>query len=168
MSLTTNPNDPCLKEGQKEIGQNECYLVLTEFERSQGFVRPYRDSYVHVGKKIERDEEGRLFGRLFKMDEPEYPSNEYYTKEKGYGGFISYPEGHHSIGRYIMNEEVEAIVARKRYFGGCGVRTKMGQAISETYARNPEFYGCTFCIGCNKHLPVEHFVWDGTEETVGS
>lgn len=47
MSLTTNPNDPCLKEGQKIEGQNECYLVLSEEERRKGFTRPLRESYIH-------------------------------------------------------------------------------------------------------------------------
>ena len=168
MSLTTNPNDPCLKEGQKTEGQNECYLVLTEYERSKGFIRPYRDSYVHVGTLIERHEDGRLFGKLIRIDEPDYPHNEYYTKENGWGGYIAYPNGHHSIGKYITTEEVDAIVARKTHFGGCGVRTKMGTAIAETYARDPKFYGATFCVGCNKHLPVEQFVWDSTKDIVGS
>jgi hypothetical protein len=30
----------------------------------------------------------------------------------------------------------------------------MGQAIAETYARNPGFYGATYCVGCNRHRPV--------------
>ena len=47
MSITTNPNDECLIVGQKEEGQNECYLVLSDEERAKGFVRPYRDTYVH-------------------------------------------------------------------------------------------------------------------------
>lgn len=63
---------------------------------------------------------------------------------------------------------MEAIVARKKHFGGCGTRTMMGKALSETYARNPKFYGATFCVGCNKHLPVNEFVWDGTPDEVGS
>lgn len=51
---------------------------------------------------------------------------------------------------------------------GCGVVTTMGLAIAETYARDPKFYTGTFCVGCKKHLPVGEFVWDGTEEVVGS
>lgn len=31
----------------KENGQQEAYVVLSEDERAKGFVRPYRDSYVH-------------------------------------------------------------------------------------------------------------------------
>jgi hypothetical protein len=51
---------------------------------------------------------------------------------------------------------------------GCGVETKMGDSISETYARDPTFYGATFCVGCNKHLPVGEFVWSQDGEVVGS
>lgn len=51
----------------------------------------------------------------------------------------------------------------------CGVSTKMGISIAETYARNPWFYGFTYCIGCRKHLPVGEFVWDNSNnEIVGS
>jgi hypothetical protein len=45
----------------------------------------------------------------------------------------------------------------------CGVATTMGQAIAETYARDPHFYSGTFCCGCRKHFPVGEageFVWD--------
>lgn len=109
--LTTDRNDPRLKEGQKnETGQHEIYLVLSEEERAKGFVRPYRDSYIHIGTK-------------------------------GSDG---------------------------RYTGGCGVETRMGRALSETYARDPKFYGATFCVGCDRHLPVGEFVWKGTNDIVGS
>lgn len=54
----------------------------------------------------------------------------------------------------------------------CGSITIMGRAIAETYARNPKFYGATFCIKCNTHLPVSEFTWyemDGSEgPAVGS
>lgn len=50
----------------------------------------------------------------------------------------------------------------------CGVLTTMGLAIAETYARNPKFYGATYCVGCQKHLPVEEFKWDADGTTVGS
>lgn len=46
---------------------------------------------------------------------------------------------------------------------GCGTVTTMGLAIAETYARDPSFYGGTFCCGCGTHLPVGadgEFVWD--------
>jgi hypothetical protein len=57
----------------------------------------------------------------------------------------------------------QAYVHRK-----CGVVTTMALAIAETYARDPGFYGATFCCGCKTHLPVSEFVWDGTTEEVGS
>ena len=30
----------------------------------------------------------------------------------------------------------------------------MGDALSETYARNPKFYGATYCVFCRMHRPV--------------
>lgn len=45
----------------------------------------------------------------------------------------------------------------------CGVATTMAQSIAETYARDPHYYGSTFCVGCRGHFPVgEHgeFTWD--------
>lgn len=53
----------------------------------------------------------------------------------------------------------------------CGTITHMGQAIAETYARDPYFYGATFCAYCRTHYPVGangQFVWEGTEEKVGT
>lgn len=51
---------------------------------------------------------------------------------------------------------------------GCGVATTMGRALAETYARDPSYYGATFCVGCKDHRPVHEFTWDGTTEQVGS
>lgn len=45
----------------------------------------------------------------------------------------------------------------------CNNQTTMGQAIAETYARNPGFYGGTYCVSCRDHFPVGEngeFVWD--------
>ena len=45
----------------------------------------------------------------------------------------------------------------------CGGATRMGHAIAETYARNPHFYGATYCVHCQMHKPVGadgEFVWD--------
>lgn len=50
----------------------------------------------------------------------------------------------------------------------CGVATRMGRAIAETYARDPSFYNGTFCVGCKAHFPLEEFVWDGSTDRVGS
>lgn len=106
MSITDDPTDPRLTHGadSEPSPQAEVYLVLSEAERAQGFVRPVRRGYVHVG---DRD-------------------------------------------------------------NGCGTRTTMGIALAETYARDPKFYGATYCVNCRMHLPVGEFVWDGTTERVGS
>jgi hypothetical protein len=53
----------------------------------------------------------------------------------------------------------------------CGSVTTMGVALAETIARQPDFYGATYCCACGGHFPVgEHgeFVWDGTTEKVGT
>lgn len=53
----------------------------------------------------------------------------------------------------------------------CGDVTKMGQTLAETYARDPYFYSGTFCCGCSAHFPVGpdgEFVWDGTDQKVGT
>jgi hypothetical protein len=50
----------------------------------------------------------------------------------------------------------------------CGVVTRMSQGLAETYARNPKFYGSTYCVGCSMHRPVSEFRWDKTNERVGS
>lgn len=53
----------------------------------------------------------------------------------------------------------------------CGAVTTMGQALAETYARLPSFYGATYCAACRRHFPVGadgEFVWDGTTEKVGT
>lgn len=101
MSYTTDPNDPRLKHGP-DAGpgpQNEVYLVLSEEDRAKGFVRPYREAYIH---------------------------------------------------------------------DKCGVVTTMGRALCETYARNPYFYGYTYCVGCQQHFPVGEFRWTKDNERVGS
>jgi hypothetical protein len=98
MKTTTDPNDPGINKPTK-TGQNESYLVLSEEERSKGWLRPYRDIYVHKT---------------------------------------------------------------------CGAPTIMARDIAETYARDPGFYGRTFCVRCGAHLPVSEFFWEGTEEEVGS
>jgi hypothetical protein len=53
----------------------------------------------------------------------------------------------------------------------CGAVTTMSTALAETYARDPKFYGATFCVHCSMHRPVgEHgeFVWDDGSGQVGT
>jgi len=37
----------------------------------------------------------------------------------------------------------------------CGTVTRMGQTLAETYARDPSFYGGTFCRGCGAHFRLQ-------------
>lgn len=44
----------------------------------------------------------------------------------------------------------------------CGAVTTMALPIAETYARQPDYYGGTFCATCRNHFPVGtagEFVW---------
>lgn len=96
MALTDDRNDPRLTHGADDTPtkQAEAYLVLSDAERSSGFIRPVRRTYTHLI---------------------------------------------------------------------CGSSTRMGTALAETYARQPSFYGATYCVGCRMHLPVGEcgeFVWD--------
>jgi hypothetical protein len=53
----------------------------------------------------------------------------------------------------------------------CGTDTTMARTIAETYARDPAFYGGTFCVACRGHFPTGadgEFVWKGTSEKVGT
>ncbi len=50
----------------------------------------------------------------------------------------------------------------------CGTVTTMSRAIAETYARDPGFYGSTFCVKCRAHFPVAEFTWRDSDEKVGS
>lgn len=50
----------------------------------------------------------------------------------------------------------------------CGSVTTMGRVLSETYARDPKFYGGTYCVHCAMHRPVGEFVWDADGLVVGS
>jgi hypothetical protein len=102
-----------------ETGQHDGYIVLCPDERAKGFVRPYRDSYKHVGVETQLVDD---------------------------------------------NDDL----SHKVRTGGCGTVTRMGCALSETYARDPQFYTATFCVGCNKHLPIAEFVWTADGQQVGS
>lgn len=135
-----------------ETGQHDGYIVLCPDERAKGFVRPVRETYRHVGIR------------------PTYATRELTVEEHarynqfGYVAYEHYPEGsalasNGALGRFWTKAELGS---------GCGSTTKMGSALAETYARDPKFYGATFCVSCNRHFPVEQFVWvpDGT--VVGS
>lgn len=135
-------------------GMQREYLVLSEAERARGFIRPVRQVYVHVGN-----------------GGPKHPTRSLTDEEReryegeGYALFEIYPESAApASGRYWTNADLAAATR-------CGTKTTMGLAIAETYARNPSFYGGTFCMNCREHFPVGkdgEFVWDGTDERVGT
>lgn len=152
MSLTTDRNDPRLTRGVDEtpVPQAEIYLVLSEEERAKGFVRPYRDIYRHVG----------IAGPKFPLRDLTDEERERYAKSN-YVKFEEYPKSGSSVtGRFWTQAQLDS--AGK----GCGTTTSMGRAIAETYAREPHFYGATYCVTCEKHRPVGEdgeFVWlDGS------
>ena len=149
MSLTTDRNDPDLHV-QRPDGQNVKYLVLSEEERAKGFVRPLRRTYIHVGR--------RPPSNLRPLTEEE---KERYSQY----GYVAYEEGDDPDscvrGRFWTQEELEALA------NICNARTTMSYELAATYARDPKFYGATFCCECGKHFRVSEFVWeDGT--VVGS
>jgi hypothetical protein len=79
-------------------------------------------------------------------------------------------------GYVVLSEEERAKgfvepVRRSYVHKKCGGVTTMGQAIAETYARDPSFYGGTFCCHCGTHFPVGlngEFVWYGSNQKVGT
>ncbi len=168
MSLTTDPTDPKLKEGQaNSVGQHKIYLVLSEEERAKGFVRPFRDSYIHIGKRIER--KGMLQSLEEALENMSDSAKNEYTKENGWGGFLKYSESENSaIGTFLRQKEFDAFQNGKDHVGGCNGLTKMAQALAETYARDNTFYSSTFCVHCNEHFPLNEFIWDGTNIIVGA
>ncbi len=141
------------QQADPPTGQHADYIILCEEERAKGFVRPVRHAYEHVGKKLR--------GTLEKLDEPYVSNGQEYTH------IDRFMVGGHKSGTYLTAKEVRS-VEHCGYYGGCGTVTTMGQALAETYARDPHFYGATFCCTCNKHLPIHEFVWKGTTEVLGS
>jgi hypothetical protein len=53
----------------------------------------------------------------------------------------------------------------------CGTVTHMARPLAETYARDPLFYGGTFCVGCKNHIPLvsadgsRAFIWEDGSPT---
>lgn len=75
------------------------------------------------------------------------------------------------LSEYERSRHFVRPVRRSYVHETCGAVTTMGAAIAETYARNPTFYGGTYCATCHGHFPVGadgEFVWDGTDQKVGT
>jgi hypothetical protein len=100
MGLVEKPKGESFDNGPLDAnGQYRNYAILPQSERDKGFIRPVRQTYIHIT---------------------------------------------------------------------CGASTSMGREIAETYARDNKYYGATFCVRCRDHFPLCEFVWEGTEELVGS
>ena len=92
------------------------------------------------------------------------------SEEERVKGFIR-PVRRTYIHRYWLDgrpDPLPTVLTSLDGMGGCGAATTMGLAIAETYARDPSFYGATFCVGCQMHKPVAEFRWDKDGEVVGS
>jgi len=84
-------------------------------------------------------------------------------------GFDEKPVSQNKIYLVMTQEEIDKGYVkpfRKSYKHlSCGCITTMNDAIAATYARDPYFYGSTYCCSCQKHRPLIEFVWmpDGGE-----
>lgn len=152
MSFTTDPNDPRLTRSNdtSPVPQAPVYLVLSEEERAKGFVRPVRRSYLHVGIASPANPL-----RDLTPEEIERYGQYWYVK------FEVYPESESPVtGKFWTQAQLDTIGK------GCGAETTMGEALAQTYARNPGFYGGTYCAHCRMNRPVGvggEFVWlDGS------
>ncbi len=188
MTLTTDPEE-ARNSGLRGDGQQNKYVVLSDEERAKGFVRPVRRSYKHVGTRptyphhlrdLTPDEQTRLAQYNYSKYEV-YPCA--VVVDPGgptpAGGYPSANERHvedsGSFLHHFANADGSSVTGRfwtdAQLRSGCGTVTTMAQAIAETYARNPGFYGGTFCVGCGVHLPVGaagEFVWLDDGSRVGT
>jgi hypothetical protein len=162
VSTTTDPDDPRLGRGvdAEPIPQHETYLVLSAAERARGFIRPLRRSYRHVG----------IPGPQFALAGLSDKQRETYAGE-GYVKYENYPESElPALGRFWTQAQLDAVGK------GCGTVTTMNYELAATYARQPSYYGATYCCGCRTHLKVGasgEFTWidpDGSDssERVGT
>lgn len=135
-------------------GQQKDYLVLSQEERAKGFVRPVRQAYRHVG----------LAGPVHPLRDLNAEELSRYGAHR-YAKYEEYPGSAAPLtGRFWTQADLD------RVGQACGQVTRMGIAIAETYARNPHFYGATFCVTCGTHLKVGfdgEFVWIETDGSNG-
>ncbi|MCR4339181.1 MAG: hypothetical protein NUW01_04745 [Gemmatimonadaceae bacterium] len=155
MALTTNPEE-ARKSPIKPDGQQEIYVVLSEEERAAGFVRPVRRSYRHIGVR------------------PRHPlrdlTPEEHARHDSYG-YVKYEPYQEEGEETSENDVLGKFWTQRALDGGCGSVTTMGIEFAETYARDPSFYGGTFCATCRSHFPVGvngEFVWLDDESKVGT
>lgn len=156
------PVEEVRAEQTEIVGQHKDYIVLCPDERAKGFVRPYRDAYRHAGRSIC----GTIVNRGPSWEAPKLGG------PRDICSRVFEHEGECGSPFQSVDQPEHAKILETHRIGGCGKITTMGRALAETYARDPKFYGATFCTNCNRHLPVAEFTWyemDGTEgPTVGS
>jgi len=154
-----NPDDASVpNSATRPDGQHVDHWTMCPGEIIKaGFKRPVRLKYQHVG-----------------LPPPRYELRDLTDEEcegwghHGYVKFEVYPKGELSssaAGRFWTQADLDKVGK------GCGVVTSMPRQIAETYAANPGYYGSTFCCGCGTYLPVGgrgEFVWDGTQDRVGT
>lgn len=46
----------------------------------------------------------------------------------------------------------------------CENTTTMGQRLAESFARDPNQYGKTFCAHCGDYYPLDEFAWKDTNQ----
>lgn len=107
-----------------------------------------------------------------KLDDGPRPQNEVYlilSQEERAKGFVR-PLRRSYIHVGVGGHEIDPADPSKhgRTGGACGAQTAMGFELSATYARDPKFYGATYCVGCQMHKPVAEFVWNEDGDVVGS
>jgi hypothetical protein len=129
--------------------------TISAEERANGFVRPVRLTYRHVGAPAPKNLRDLTDKEHKRYDGRGYVKFELYGAERA-----------PLAGRYWTQSEFNRVNTP-----GCGIATKMAQSIAETFARNPNFYYDTYCARCRKRFPVGEygeFVWEGTDERVGT
>lgn len=151
-----DPNAPAPTEERLPDGQHADHWVLSEKQRAKGFVRPVRSKYRHVGPSG-----------------PAHPTRPLTAEEAeryerfGYVSFEPYPESEGpATGRFWTQEQLDRVQN-----GGCGGVTTMGKALAETIARDPSFYGSTFCAHCHDYFPIGEtgeFVWEDDGSRMGT
>lgn len=136
------PEDGSHTQIDPRTGMQRAYVVLSPEERARGFVKPFRKSYRHVGPP----EPVNL--RELTAEEHERYDKYHYVRYEEYG-----PERSPLCGKFWTQAELDR--AHRR----CNDVTTMGDALAETYARDPAFYSGTFCCACHAHFPLNEFVW---------
>lgn len=107
------------------------------------------------------------------VDNEPIPQHETYlvlSEEERAKGFVR-PLRRAYVHRYWTDgrtDPIPTVLTSLDGLSGCGAVTHMGLALCETYARDPSFYGATYCVRCQMHRPVAEFRWDEDGEVVGS